>query len=324
MHFQDADVVVFHGLIRGRPKPAANHDPRRKPVSLARSRYEQGEYAEFQPGAGLAPGLTVGAEPWDVSGYGRAMIAIRARKGDIHVSPEQAALGAEKPSQALRVNDAQITKVIATNDIKLLDLGGRVPNMETLAQATFPDKPGWEHGRNMIERGEQTVTALRAKMDGVDNATVSWVYGPDAGRRFLVPLSEVPEASNALRGWFSGIAIKVEQMPEKIGRQQVEALKKAPGVKADEWRWLQMDEVIRSLFYHGEKSVSKDDLKRAIRSKSAIFSTEKLDRELCDVRGELRRDAPWPEGDYHETLVLPRARRCLDYEELLSQEMEWG
>ncbi len=132
----DTVVTLFHGT--DQPTAAAfaaeGIDPAKKPMTLGRSRFEAGEYAEFQPGAGLAPGLTVGYEPWSVGGYGRAMIAVRVRKGDVQVSPEQENLGATKPSQALRVNDAQVYVPILAADVQLLYLGGKEPGLGIMKQ----------------------------------------------------------------------------------------------------------------------------------------------------------------------------------------------
>lgn len=98
-----------------------------KPHNLARMRYEEGEYAEFAPGRGLSPGLTVGATPQGVSGYGRVNLAIKIRKGDLKVSPEQEALGVTSPGQALVAEDAYVEGFIPPENIIVLGEQGRYP-----------------------------------------------------------------------------------------------------------------------------------------------------------------------------------------------------
>lgn len=104
-----------------------------KPMSLGRGRFERGEPAEFQPGAGLGAGLTVSWRPSDTGGYGHHTLAVRVRKGDIVVSPEQASLGATKPSQALRVGDAMVVGRIPPEDVVPVGEFGFEPNDKKIA-----------------------------------------------------------------------------------------------------------------------------------------------------------------------------------------------
>jgi hypothetical protein len=132
----DAEVVLFHATDKKTAARMARDgiDPSGKPMSLARQRFQAGEEAVFQPGAGLSSGLTVGHTPWDVSGYGRALVAVRVPKGAVLVSPEQAALGASRPSQAVRVNDAEIQAIVPPSRVQILDTKGRQPGPEILSQ----------------------------------------------------------------------------------------------------------------------------------------------------------------------------------------------
>jgi hypothetical protein len=140
-----------------------------------------------------------------------------------------------------------------------------------------------------------------------ETATVAWTQGPDAGTQFDVPLADILGNADNLRGWYSGISVHVEKMPETVGRQQVEALKKAPGVKADEWKWLEMDKIIDGLFYpHGGKpvkSISRTDLKAEIRRKTAVFKTETLPRDETYYQEQYGVTLGGPMGDYTETFM---------------------
>jgi hypothetical protein len=98
-----------------------------KPLNLARIRFEAGEEAEFAPGRGLASGLTVGIDPREVSGFGRQIIAIQVRKGQIRISPEQAGLGVTSPGVALAASDAFIEGDISAEDVTLIGKPGREP-----------------------------------------------------------------------------------------------------------------------------------------------------------------------------------------------------
>jgi len=102
-------------------------DPAKKPTNLARSHYENGEYAEYAPGRGLASGLYVGLTPQGVSGYGRVILALRVRKGDLKVPPEQAALNRPNGCHALVCDDAYIDKFIPPSDIREIGKKGRYP-----------------------------------------------------------------------------------------------------------------------------------------------------------------------------------------------------
>jgi len=100
-------------LRRWKPKPhagnttvyhATNHDtaefmlkngviPQMKPWTLAARRFAAGEYAEFQPGAGVERGIYVGSAPHVVSGFGHVILAMKVPKQWVKVPAELKALG---------------------------------------------------------------------------------------------------------------------------------------------------------------------------------------------------------------------------------------
>jgi len=92
-----------------------------KPGNLNRTRYEAGELEDvfYQPGVGLAPGLTVGLSPQDINGYGRVMVAVNVPWSSIRPSPEAADLGNKTTGHALAVNDAYVHGDIATSNIRI-------------------------------------------------------------------------------------------------------------------------------------------------------------------------------------------------------------
>ena len=124
----DADVWVYHATApeTGEAMLASGIDPEGKPRTLARERYEAGEYAEYQPGSGVGGGLYVGAEPMAVSGYGRTLLAVKVPKRSIEASPEQVALGAnetwpdpiEAGGQSLRVGDAMVAATVPPENVR--------------------------------------------------------------------------------------------------------------------------------------------------------------------------------------------------------------
>ena len=128
----DTPVWVFHSTDQQTAEKlqADGIDPVNKPTNLNRQRYEAGdmEGVFFQPGAGLAAGLPVALQPGQTGGYGRQLLAVKVRKGDIQVSPEQAALGETQPGGALRVGDAVTSAVIAPQDVVAVGQPGRDPS----------------------------------------------------------------------------------------------------------------------------------------------------------------------------------------------------
>lgn len=128
----DTPVWVFHSTDQQTAEQFLTNgiDPVNKPTNLNRQRYEAGdmEGVFFQPGAGLAAGLPVALRPGQTGGYGRQLLAVKVRKGDIQVSPEQAALGETQPGGALRVGDAVTSAVIAPQDVVAVGQPGRDPS----------------------------------------------------------------------------------------------------------------------------------------------------------------------------------------------------
>jgi hypothetical protein len=108
-------------------------DPAVKPPSLARQRYLSGEQATFAPGSGVGAGLYVSYRPSDVGGYGRHLIAVHVRKGDVAVPPEQANLGATDAAQALRVGDGIVNVPIPPENIVEVGDPGREPDDAKIA-----------------------------------------------------------------------------------------------------------------------------------------------------------------------------------------------
>lgn len=125
----DTPMYVFHATDKATAGKFAKEgiDTSAKPSNLARERYDRGEYAEFAPGRGLARGVTVAATPDGASGYGRQILAIRIKKGDLKVSPEQSALGVKSPAHALAAEDANIEGRIDPSNITLVGESGRHP-----------------------------------------------------------------------------------------------------------------------------------------------------------------------------------------------------
>ncbi len=103
-------------------------NPADKPSNFNRRAYEEGRPEEvfFQPGAGLAPGLTVGLTPRDIDGYGRTLVAVRVRFGDISTSPEAEQLGNKTGAAALAINDAQVRKEIPASDVRVIQGTGDI------------------------------------------------------------------------------------------------------------------------------------------------------------------------------------------------------
>lgn len=88
-----------------------------KPTTLSRERFKAGEEARFSPGSGLSDGLYVGSDPMNVDGYGRRILAIKVKKGQVSVSPEQATLGNKSPGEAISLSDATIMSDIPKENI---------------------------------------------------------------------------------------------------------------------------------------------------------------------------------------------------------------
>lgn len=58
------------------------------PMNVGRQRFQKGEYAEFQPGAGVGMGLYVSGGAYTASEYGRHVVAIEVTDDDLAVPPE--------------------------------------------------------------------------------------------------------------------------------------------------------------------------------------------------------------------------------------------
>jgi hypothetical protein len=138
-----------------------------------------------------------------------------------------------------------------------------------------------------------------------DTARIEWVREPNAGQRIDVPLESVKGNTSQIRGWYSGIANEIEKLPDRVSRAEATSrLQKAPGVKKDEWKWLGMDAALDRLFVPGVKSVSRDDLKRAINRWVLQFETIRLSRDEAYYETSYDVTLPGPRSDYHETLIF--------------------
>ena len=154
--------------------------------------------------------------------------------------------------------------------------------------------------REEIPWDEQRMTVSSATGRG----TIEWVYGEDAGTRLDLPIEEIKGNTSMIHGWYSALANEVELMPEKFGKQEAASrLKKAPGVKADEWKWLKMDEVLDNLFPPGVRSVTRAELRAAIRTGTLRFETRKLGREESYYETNFSVTLDGPLWDYEEGLI---------------------
>ena len=124
----DADVWVFHYTDKATAERFAQEGVKLadKPMTLARRRYESGEAATFQPGAGFGHGLSVGVTPASLDGYGRVAVAVRVKKRDVVASPEQVNLGARTSGDAIAVNDAMLVRDAPAKNVVLIPATGRV------------------------------------------------------------------------------------------------------------------------------------------------------------------------------------------------------
>ena len=138
---KDTDMIVYHATDRETAAMLAKEgfDPATKPMNLARMQYEAGEYAEFEPGRGVGGGLYVAGTPNDASGYGRVMLGIRLKAGDLSATPEQESLASERvpahPIEGLRVGDAMVNRKISPEDITVVhDNYQTTPSLESVAE----------------------------------------------------------------------------------------------------------------------------------------------------------------------------------------------
>ena len=123
----DAPVWVFHATDDATADAflRSGVDPTRKPGAMARSRFVEGQYADFGPGKGLSGGLYVGSDPMNVEGYGRRILAIQVPRRAIRVSPEQAALGNKSVGEAIGLSDAVVLDAIPSSHIIDVTEAGR-------------------------------------------------------------------------------------------------------------------------------------------------------------------------------------------------------
>ncbi|MBA2741946.1 MAG: hypothetical protein H0U46_08040 [Actinobacteria bacterium] len=159
----DAQVWLYHATDRETAQTMATKgiEPSVKPRSLGRDRFERGEPAEFQPGAGLAPGLTVGPDPRGVEGYGRYIVAVRVRKGDVKASPEQERWGGKgsvTAGQALSVDDAYVGARIPPSDVRLL---GDAARGVAVPEQRIPKHPHEEFKKANIRSGAVAASPSR-------------------------------------------------------------------------------------------------------------------------------------------------------------------
>jgi hypothetical protein len=140
----DAEVWLYHATSwkdTALAMAAEGIDVSNKGTNLARERYERGEFALFQPGAGAGRGLYVGFDPRAVEGYGRWIVAVKVRKGDVQVTPEQ---HGATPGDALSVNDAMVVAPIPPENVRLIgDAARGVP----VAEQRIPKHPHEEFVR---------------------------------------------------------------------------------------------------------------------------------------------------------------------------------
>jgi hypothetical protein len=132
----DAEVWAFHGTDDATADAFVREgvDPERKPSTMARRRFEAGEDATFAPGAGLGDGLYVGTDPHNVNGYGRRIVGIKVRKGDVVPSPEQRRLGVKTAGPAMAVSDAMVRGRIPPERIVDVSSSFNEPAYEALSK----------------------------------------------------------------------------------------------------------------------------------------------------------------------------------------------
>ena len=115
----DAEVWVYHATDNATADAFLANGIKisDKPRTLTREQFKAGEGTHFAPGKGLGEGLYVGSDPLNVDGYGRRVLAIKVKKGDIQISPEQSMLGEKSVGEALSLSDASVISDIAPSQI---------------------------------------------------------------------------------------------------------------------------------------------------------------------------------------------------------------
>jgi GNAT superfamily N-acetyltransferase len=132
----DSEVWAFHGTDDETADRFLKEgiDTSKKPTTLARERFERGETASFSPGAGLGDGLYVGTDPHNVNGYGRRILGVKVRKGDVVPSPEQASLGVKSAGPAMAVSDAMVRGRIDPDRVIDVSHSMNVPAYDALSK----------------------------------------------------------------------------------------------------------------------------------------------------------------------------------------------
>jgi hypothetical protein len=172
----DAWVWLFHATRREDAEAFAQRgiDPLAKPRSLARERYEAGEHATFQPGAGVGGGLYVSPTAHGASGYGRELLAVKVRKRDVIVPPEQ---HGATVAMALGVSDAMVARAIPPEHVRRIETGGR--ELAPEAAAALLREPKAEPARRLYGATPERLADFAAALHRLDRITRADV---EAGR----------------------------------------------------------------------------------------------------------------------------------------------
>lgn len=93
------------------------------PNNIGRQRFERGEYAEYQPGAGVGRGLYVTSSAYTASDYGRHVIAIEVVDADLAVPPESTVPGGSVAEALKDYNGAMIVRDIPASKVHLVAKG---------------------------------------------------------------------------------------------------------------------------------------------------------------------------------------------------------
>lgn len=90
------------------------------PNNIGRQRFERGEYAEYQPGAGVGRGLYVTSSAYTASDYGRHVVAIEVTDADLAVPPESTVPGGSVAEALKDYNGAMIVRDIPASKVHLV------------------------------------------------------------------------------------------------------------------------------------------------------------------------------------------------------------
>ena len=93
------------------------------PNNIGRQRFERGEYAEYQPGAGVGRGLYVTSSAYTASDYGRHVVAIEVVDADLAVPPESTVPGGSVAEALKDYNGAMIVRDIPASKVHLVAKG---------------------------------------------------------------------------------------------------------------------------------------------------------------------------------------------------------